>query len=302
MAFTYIGSANAVTNGATELDCSRPAGIGVGNIIIAVFAFENVASGSGPWIIPNNGQFSANYIGPSTQWQQVCWQAPQASGVGIEVWAAIHISGTNQFAMFAASQAATTVTVAYSGEYNPTGIITGAPPRIATTAQVNGNAPAAPSVNANSGELIVACGGDLMTAAKFGTPSGFTNRVDVQRSGAGTVEATIADATASVAGVTGPITFPNAASSSTTKGATATLLIIPTPSTAGLGGIINAGLPEDLDIGSGYTLRVTALDPTTGNPVTGVTVSNLVFTAEQIAGTPGELETGPFMLVPGPNA
>ena len=302
MAFSYIGNASATASAASEIDCNRPSGIAVGNIIVAVYAFEGVASGSGPWIIPNSGQFSANYIGPATSWQQVCWQTPGNTGTGLEVWAAIHQSGTVQNAMFAVNQNAVTVTAAWSGEYNPSGSISGAPPRVATTAQVTGNQPAAPSVDANSGELIVACGADVMTAAKFGTPSGFTNRIDALRSGAGTADAAIADRTATVAGSTGLITFPNNANSATTRGATATLLIVPAPSTAGAGGIINAGLPEDLDIGDGYTLRVTALYPTSGNPVTVVTVTNLIFTADQIAGTPGELETGPFMLVPGPGA
>ena len=302
MAFAFIGNASATASAATEIDCNRPAGVSAGNIIIAVFGFEGVAAGSGPWIIPNNGQFSTNYIGAAEGWQQVCWQAPGSTGVGIEVWAAIHSSGAVQNAMFATAQNAVTVTAAYSGEYNPTGNITGALPRVATTAQVTGNMPPAPNAVANAGELIVACGADLMTAAKFGAPSGFTNRIDANRAGAGTVDATIADATAVAAGATGLITFPNNAASSSTTGATATLLIIPAPTTPGAGGIINAGLPEDLDIGSGYTLQVAALDPSTGNPVSGVTVSNLIFTADQISGTPEGLEVGPFMLVPGPNS
>lgn len=302
MAFTYIGNASATGTGVTSLDCSRPSGTAVGDLLVAVYAFEGVAAGSGPWIIPNTGQLAQPFIGPGEGWLQACWQAPSTGGVGIEVWVAIHGAGSDQKAQFVTSQNVVTVAAAWSGEYNPTGNISGSPPRIATTAQVTGNQPPAPAVTPRVGELVIACGGDLMTASKFGTPSGFTNRIDANRGAAGEVEATIADATATVAGNTGPITFPNNAASSTTTGATATLVIIPTPTTAGVGGIINAGLPEDLDIGPGYTLQVTALDPTTGNPVSGVTVNNLIFTAEQVAGTPDQLEVGPFMLVPGPNA
>lgn len=302
MAFTYRGNASATASGLTEIDCNRPAGVQVGDIIVALYAFEGVASGSGPWIIPNSGQFSSNYIGPSQGWLQLCWQTPGATGVGIEVWGAIHKTGAVQNANFVASENAVTVTTAYGGVYNPTGNIGSYTVRTSATAQVTGNQPAAPAVNANAGDLIVACFGDLMTASGFGTPSGYTNRVDVARSGAGTVEAALADLTTVAAGNTGLITSPQAAASSTTRGATATLAIIPAPATAGSGGIVNAGLPEDLDIGGGYTLRVTALDPATGNPVPGVTVSNLVFTAEQVAGTPEDLQVGPFMLVPGPNA
>lgn len=302
MAFAFVGNASAAGTGVTSVDCNRPAGVAVGNFMAAVYAFEGVAAGSGPWIIPNIGQLASNFIGPSTDWLQACWQSPGATGVGIEVWVAIHESGTHQTAQFVTSQNVTTVAGAWSGEYNPTGaIITNTTVRVATTQQVTGHQPPAPAVDARAGELVIACAGDRMNT-NFGTPSGFTNLVDANRAGAGTVEATMAAATISIAGNTGPITFPNNAAAATTPGTTATLCIVPAPATAGLGSIIDAGMPEELDIGPGYTLRVTALDPATGNPVSGVTVSNLIFTADQVSGTPEGLETGPFMLVPGPNA
>lgn len=303
MAFAYLGNASAAVTGATELDCSRPAGVTVGSLIIALYAFEGVAAGSGPWIIPNSGQFSTAYIGPSQGWQQVCWQSPAAAGVGVEVWAAIHKSGTVQDAIFAAAQNAVTVTVAYSGEYNPTGVIGGGTVRLAPTAQVTGNQPAAPAVAANAGELVVALGGDLMGGGGFGAPSGATSRVDVNRAGAGTVEAVIADLTATVAGNTGPITFPNAAAAAATRGATATLAIVPAPAGSSVGPILDVPLPEDLDLGQGWTLRVTALDPVTGAVVSGVTVNDLAMEVVDVlgVGAPG-LESGDFKLVPGPGA
>ncbi len=303
MAFTFRGNNSAAVSGAAELDCNRPAGVTTGDLIIALYAFEGVAAGSGPWIVPNIGQLSSLFIGPSQGWQQVCWTAPGATGVGIEVWAAIHGGGTVQDAIFAANQNAVTVTVAYGGEYNPTGSIGGGAVSVATTAQVTGNQPAAPSVQANAGELIVACGGDLMTGAGFGSPSGFTNRVDVARGAAGTVEATIADASAAVAGNTGPITFPNNAAATTTRGTTATLLILPAPTTAGAGAVLTAGMPEDLDLPDGYILTWAAIDPVTGADVSGVTVSNVsLFGTLLDAGTDTGGQLGPFMLVPGPSA
>lgn len=303
MAFAYVGNASATTGGATELDCNRPAGIAAGNLIIALYAFENVAAGSGPWIIPNNGQYLSTFIGPAQGWQQVCWQSPSAAGVGIEVWAAVHGSGTVQNAKFAASYAAVTVTAAWSGEYAPTGTISDGAVRLATTAQVTGSQPAAPSVVANAGELIIACGGDLMTASKFGTPSGFTNRVDVLRSGAGTVDAALADAIAATAAPTGPITFPNAASSGTTRGSTATLAIRPAPSAPGVGAVVEASMPEGLDLPDGYVLTWAAIDPTTGADVQGVTVEQVsIFGTMLGTGSSGSFDLGPFMLVPGPNA
>ncbi len=58
MSFAFVGNNNAVGTGVTSLSCNRPAGTAVGNLIVALYAFEGVAAGSGPWIIPNSGQFS----------------------------------------------------------------------------------------------------------------------------------------------------------------------------------------------------------------------------------------------------
>lgn len=303
MAFTYIGNSSAVATSAGEIDGARPAGISTGNLIIAVFGFENVAAGSGPWIVPNIGQLSSNYIGPSQGWQQVCWQSPSGTGVGIEVWGAIHGSGSNQFALFASTQSAVMASAAWSGELNAGNPIGNQTVRLEPTAQVTGNFPPAPSVTANSGELVIAIGGDLMTAATFGTPSGFTSRIDAVRGAAGTVEAVIADATITSPGATGPITFPQNAAATTTLGSTATLAIRPAPTTAGSGGLLEAPMPEDLDLGAGYTLRVTALDQATGAQVSGVNVTNVIVTGtSMVAGDGSGLVTGDWFLVPGPNA
>lgn len=61
-------------------------------------------------------------------------------------------------------------------------------------------------------------------------------------------------------------------------------------------------MPDQLDVGPTYTIRVTALDPSTGNLVSGVVVNTVVLTVTQIAGTTGGLETGQWFLLPGPNA
>jgi hypothetical protein len=57
-------------------------------------------------------------------------------------------------------------------------------------------------------------------------------------------------------------------------------------------------LPPGLDLGGGTEIRVTALDPTTGNTVAGVNVSNVTLEVDEIGGA--SLEYGPFMLVTGP--
>lgn len=61
-------------------------------------------------------------------------------------------------------------------------------------------------------------------------------------------------------------------------------------------------LTPGLSLAAGYTLRLTALDPTTGDVVSGVNVSAAAILATNIASTPAEqLQTGPFVLVPGPS-
>jgi hypothetical protein len=62
-----------------------------------------------------------------------------------------------------------------------------------------------------------------------------------------------------------------------------------------------APLPRDLDLDAGYLLRVTALDATTGAVVAGVVVSDVVIMAANLSGgAPTDLETGDWVLVPGP--
>jgi hypothetical protein len=65
----------------------------------------------------------------------------------------------------------------------------------------------------------------------------------------------------------------------------------------------DAPMPPALDLGDGYTLRLTAIDPTSGNTVSGITVANMVLFSDLLGDTaPGDLAFGPFALVPGPGA
>lgn len=64
-----------------------------------------------------------------------------------------------------------------------------------------------------------------------------------------------------------------------------------------------APMPQSLDLQPNYTLRVVALDPTTGSAVTGVTIGTVVITADNIAGVEGGgVVYGDWFLVPGPGA
>jgi hypothetical protein len=64
-----------------------------------------------------------------------------------------------------------------------------------------------------------------------------------------------------------------------------------------------ASMPQDLDLSQGCTLRFDAVDPTTGARVTGVVITNGSIWANSVGADTGTtLDSGPFMLVPGPGA
>jgi hypothetical protein len=55
---------------------------------------------------------------------------------------------------------------------------------------------------------------------------------------------------------------------------------------------MKTSMPANVDIGATYTLQIAALNPTTGAPVAGVTVSNVMLEVENVAG--GDLTSGVF--------
>lgn len=66
---------------------------------------------------------------------------------------------------------------------------------------------------------------------------------------------------------------------------------------------LDAPMPAKLDLGPGFTLRVTALSTADGSVVSGVSVSQFSVLLDPSAGVNlGVLEVGPYMLVPGPDA
>lgn len=66
---------------------------------------------------------------------------------------------------------------------------------------------------------------------------------------------------------------------------------------------LTGSMPDGMDLESQYTLEFAALNPTTGAPVAGVTVSDvfLLVTPIDVADV-GALQSGPFILVPGPES
>jgi hypothetical protein len=72
---------------------------------------------------------------------------------------------------------------------------------------------------------------------------------------------------------------------------------------------LTASMPQFTQLGVNAVIAVEALDPTTGSPVDGVSVTIVDIYADvteppanQGGGTGTQTPVGPFMLVPGPNA
>jgi hypothetical protein len=60
-------------------------------------------------------------------------------------------------------------------------------------------------------------------------------------------------------------------------------------------------MPPDCTLDNGCTISFAAISPTTGAAITGVTVSNANIYVQSVSGTV-DISSGPFMLVPGPDA
>lgn len=62
---------------------------------------------------------------------------------------------------------------------------------------------------------------------------------------------------------------------------------------------LTAAIPPNFDLDSGYVLRVTALDPTTGAVVSGVTLTNVLLMVRPLTPTGSADDGSPLpLLVP----
>lgn len=59
---------------------------------------------------------------------------------------------------------------------------------------------------------------------------------------------------------------------------------------------LDTGLPPGIDLSASYTIRFTAVDPTTGALVAGVSVANATLLVDNLGG--GDLETSLFDVEP----
>lgn len=65
---------------------------------------------------------------------------------------------------------------------------------------------------------------------------------------------------------------------------------------------VKTSLPPGLSLADGWTIRLRAIDPTTGADVAGVIVTDATIQARSLTGDTSGLESGDFKLVPGPGA
>lgn len=66
---------------------------------------------------------------------------------------------------------------------------------------------------------------------------------------------------------------------------------------------LTAAIPDNMDLDANFQIRFTAVDASTGATVTAVSVSNASLLVANVTTHADELlASGPFMLVPGPEA
>lgn len=202
-------------------------------LLLAVFGFEGVAAGSGPYI-----QYDPSGVHgttPTGGWARVLFEPPSATGNALEVWAAYWGAGPSTRFLFTGTYDYVARGLMYTGQYD-TGTLYAAgngTVRAFAKDQVSGDDPACPAIYAFVDEMLVALASDQLQSPGFGTPTpaGWSSRFDSERGGSfGNVEITAADKLTTAEGDTGPIPFDAVAAAAGTKGATATLAIRPASS------------------------------------------------------------------------
>lgn len=189
-----------------------------GQLLVAIFGFEGVNPGSGPWISGTPG-FGG--------WSRAFFQEPNANGgCGLEVWTATNwqTGGFTDFQFFSSYNVVGTGIV-YTGE----AIDVGNAVRVGIGQAWTGNNPQSPSAVAFQGEMAIICAADTLNASGYTHPSGWSgNRFDNARGGTtGQVEITAADLLSVVDGNVVPTPWTATVSPGGAHGATGILLVRP---------------------------------------------------------------------------
>lgn len=253
---SFVGTGAAVSGtGVTSLTVATPVGLVVHDLLLVVFAVENVAAASGPWVSDS---------GTSSGWSRVLWQAPAGgNGTGLEIWAAVwEVGPSTTFNLFAASDI-----VARETAYRNCGVTVASAITVSGSSAVAGNNPVAPSITTTVPKSWVVPAGADTTVAGFAYPVGYTQRWDSERGGVfGNAEATVGDALLVAPGATGTTTLTAAVPGGTARGATATVALNPLVTTT-------AGIAVLL----GVTAYAPAVDAaiTASNPVVATAIDSI---------------------------
>ncbi len=200
-----VGSA-APFAAATGATVNTPIGLQQGDLLVVVFGFEQVGSGSGPWVSGT----------PQAGWSRGMFQDPSATGSGLEVWVANWDTGI--FTNFNFN--GTYDGIAREAAYRCGNAL---PPTFSDpqTQQQSGDNPAAPSTTTiHDGDEVLICAAYQLTAPGFGTVAPYAQAFDNTRAGFGTVEITLHNAPQAIKGASGGATWTATASPAGHDGAT----------------------------------------------------------------------------------
>ncbi len=213
VAFRSQGAAVGFTNAASAI-LQVGAGSVAGDVLLAGFAFEGVAAGSGPYISGT----------PQLGWFRLLFQAPSATGAGLEVWGAILGSGSQTTFNFSPNANGVGRMMSYQGSAGAVGNLQPAIESTAT-AQVTGDNPSCPSIDTLTDDVMaVSFAAMVLTAPGFVWPAGHTEHWDNTRLGVfGTVEGSSGDKLLASPGTLGAVALTATASPAGAKGATATI-------------------------------------------------------------------------------
>lgn len=208
-AWSFVGvSARHDIAGASR-NLNTPGGLVLNDLLLAVFGFEGVAAGSGPWI---TGTVQGG-------WNRAYYQDPAGAGSGLEVWWATWSTGSFTTFNFVGAMTGVCAEAAYR-----------CPLRKEALEDVNasqswtGDNPVAPAINAaKEGELVFVAAAEELAAGGYTFPAALTERFDAARGGvAGNVQIAFGDEAAPAQGDTGSFTLTATSAGGADEGATGT--------------------------------------------------------------------------------
>lgn len=217
MAITFVAnSSNNAYASSADVTAVLAPGTAVDDLMLCCFCFGSVAAGSGPWVAT-----------APAGWLRIIYQAPSATGTGIEVWGAIYVSGVSAHFTFNGTYQGNMRESTYRG-FAP--IVPGQIVSLVGDAKSDvwtGNNPVAPSVNVDvNGSMVGVCAADTLSSTGFGYPAPYTKRWDNAEGGIfGHPEDALGEHIGAAIGATGTIGLTAPVTPAGAKGTTCTFVI-----------------------------------------------------------------------------